>query len=112
MSFQAIQNLATIMNGFKEMEEREAECISFMCKESVEIIKKLDYLGLTIERLEPLRGSLGSATPLLNDLYHERDQLLARFESYVSAYLTEITRSNAMLQNNHYPRIEIGSRTT
>ena len=107
MTPEVAQNLATIVSGFKEMEKREDDCVSFMCKEVVEVIKRLDYLSSTIERVEPLRGSINTATAFLNSLYFERDQLLARFESYVSTYLAEISRPNWKLQNSNYPHIEV-----
>lgn len=111
MSSQAIQNLATIMSGFEEMERRENAMMSFICKDVVGLLKRLDHINSTIECVEPYRGGIDTATAFLNDLYHERDQLIARFETYVPSYLTEITRSNAELQNNHYPKMEIESRT-
>lgn len=110
MIAQEIQNLATIMNGFEKMERRENAMMSSMCKDVVGLIKRLDHLNTTIECVEPYRSGINTATAFLNALYHERDQLIARFETYVPSYLNEITRSNAKLQNNHYPKIEIDSR--
>ena len=82
-----------------------------MCKEVVGLIQRLDHINTTIECVEHYRGSLLTANALLHSLYHERDQLIARFETYAPSWLTELTRSNAELQNNHYPKIEIESRT-
>lgn len=111
MDTHTIQNLATIMNGFEEMERRENAMLSFMCKEVVGLIQKLDHLNTTIECVEPYRGSLLTANAFLNSLYHERDQLISRFKSVASSWLTDLTRSNGEMQNNHYPKIEIESST-
>lgn len=110
MDTQTIQNLATIMNGFKEMERHENAMLSFMCKEVVGLIQRLDHLNSTIEHVELYRGSMLTADAFLHTLYHERDQLIARFETYAPSFLEDLTRSNATLQNNHYPKIEIESR--
>ena len=111
MDSQAIQNLATIMNGFEEMERRENATMSLMCKDVVELIQRLDHLNTTIECVEPYRGSLLTADAFLHSLYHERDQLIARFKTYAPSWLADLTRSNGEIQNNHYPKIKIESRT-
>ena len=107
MSPEVAQNLATIMNGFKEMKNREDDFMSPMCKAAVELFKKLDHINSTIGLVEPLRGSIETATPFLNSLYFERDQLRARFESYIKPYITEITRPNWEFQGSHYPHIKV-----
>lgn len=108
MDTQAIQNLATIMTGFEEMERRENAMLSPMCKEVVGLIQRLDHLNTTIEHTEPYRGSILGVN--LNSLYHERDQLIARYETVASSWLEELTRPNGEIQNKIYPKIEVESR--
>ena len=109
MDTQTIQNLATIMTGFEEMERRENAMLSPMCKEVIGLIQRIDHINTTIEYVEPYRGSVLSAN--LHSLYHERDQLIARFKTVAPSWLADLTRSNGEIQNNHYPKIEIESRT-
>ena len=82
MDSQSIQNLATIMIGFEELENRKSEQLPFMCKEAIAVITELGLCNTAIKIVK----CLDSADTILSHLYHLRKQLLSRYEA-VSTYL-------------------------
>ena len=93
MSNQSIQNLATIMIGFEELENRKSEHLPFMCKEAIAVITELGLCNTAIKIVK----CMDSTDTILSHLYNHRKQLLSKSEMVKSYLEQDLTIPNDRL---------------